>query len=300
MFQVNSEVYGGTEHMARLFKTHVESLVPTLNKFNCMIAPGYMPSVESLLKDDKDTILWLHNPFNQFNYNLLYEFSHPLFLKKLKAVVVVSNHLKNSVVKDLGIDRNKVVVISNVIEPVENDVLRFKNVNKVKAIYTSSADRGLEVLLNAMPLIEGNIEVNVFSNFYPDISAPGIEFDSRVVFYGLTPHTTVRKVLSESHIFSYPCSFDETFCISLGEAISANCIPVHSDQDALVEVGQQQGMVYKIENNNHVEVFAKTMNDAIKRVQSNLYDPKDAAQHINSRFSLDVFKKSWIEFSKSL
>ena len=300
MFTPNPSVYGGTEHMAKLFKDYVMDSVPELENYYCIIAPGYLPPLQEVLESDKKVILWIHNPFNQFEHSLLYEMSHPLYLEKIAAVVVVSNYLKALVVSALGINKEKVHVIYNVVEPVYNNVERFKQVDKVKAIYTSSADRGLEILIQAMPFISEDFEVNIFSNFYPELSTIDVQLDSRLNFYGTTPHKTVRKHLAESHIFAYPCQFDETFCISLGEAISANCLPVHSDQRALVEIGNLHGMVYRLEQDDHVQLFAKTMTEAIKRIKTNAYDPKDSAKIINERFSLDKFIQSWITLSKSL
>lgn len=298
LFKPNSYVFGGTEYMVSLFKKHIEPELPILKSYNCILLPGYLPSIQELILDEREIILWIHNPLNQFEPQLLLDLTHPKISEKIKAVIVVSNYLKSIIVNELNINKNKVFVIYNVIEPILNNIERFKQVDTPKIIYTSSADRGLDILLESIPKIKENIEVNIFSNYYPDIDSMDINYDSRINFYGLTPRKTVRKALSESHIFAYPCTFNETFCISLGDAISANCLPVHTDQAALVEIGLRKGMVYEFPKNNHVDKFSEILEEAILRIKSNCYDPKDNANNINERYSLQKFKTNWFEFTQ--
>lgn len=300
MFEPNPFVFGGTEYMFSLFDKHVKHYVDELQEYNCYLLPGRLPPMQEIINDNKDIVLWIHNPFNQFDPQLLLDFTHPKIKNKIKAVVVVSNYLKALIINELEIEKDKVFVIYNVVEPIQNDITRFQDVPIPKIIYTSSADRGLDVLLKAMPLIPEHFEMNIFCNFYPDLSDLKIQDDERLTFYGATPHKTVLKYLATSHIFAYPCQFDETFCISLGEAISANCLPVHSDQRALVEVGILHGMVYRLGEADHVQQFAEIMIEAIKRIKTNCYDPKDSAKLINERFSLDKFVKSWVNLAKNL
>ena len=299
-FQPNPLVFGGTEYMASLFQQHVKVHADILLAYHCFLLPGYLPPIADLLKDDKEIIIWLHNPFNQFDSQLLFDLSHPDIKKRIKAVVVVSNYLKASVLSELSIEKEKVFVIPNVVAPIENDLSRFRDVRKVKAIYTSSADRGLDVLFDALPLISEEFELAVFSNYYPDFAAEIAPIDSRVTFYGSTPRSTVIKYLSQSHIFAYPCTFNETFCLSLGEAISANCLPVYRDQAALIEIGSRCGMVYSADTNNHAQVFAEQMSEAIQRVKSNAYDPVNSAQRIREKYALPLFIDKWIELFDKL
>ena len=163
-FQYNSNFFGGTEYAAKYFH---KNILPNKEKFynyQCIILPGLMPDSQSIINNPKEIILWLHNPFSQLQDELLFNILDPRFLKKLKYVIVLSNCHKEIIKKELGIPENKIIIISYGFDPITKNENKFNEVEKIKIIYTSSADRGLEILCESLKYIEEDFELKIFSN----------------------------------------------------------------------------------------------------------------------------------------
>jgi len=304
-FCYKEEYFGGTEYMARYFHQNVAPFLPQLKNYNCLILPGQLDTqYNQLILEQKQIIIWLHNLVDQFGIQLYLLFTDKRFLDKIKYIITVSEYHRQDVIAKTGIDPNKVVVIYNAIAPVENDLGRFKSVETPEIIYTSSPGRGLEIGLSALSSLDINFRLNIFNEIVPDLikinpTNKKILQDPRFYFYGKTPHRTVLDHMSKAHIFMHTSNWHETFCLSLAEALSANCLAVYSTYGSLKEIGSGYGVSYDIENktsDQHVEIFKEKIVSAIETIKQNKFDPKDQAQHVNQKFSWDVFKNSWIDF----
>ena len=120
---------------------------------------------------------------------------------------------------------------------------------KIKLIYTSTPWRGLNVLLKAFEIIDrDDIELHIYSS----TKIYGDDFDKQtnerykplfdkaqsmenVIYHGYGTNDEVRQAVSESHIFAYPCIFEETSCISAIEAGMAGCRIITTNFGALPE-----------------------------------------------------------------
>mgnify|MGYP002481196215 CR=1 FL=1 len=106
--------------------------------------------------------------------------------------------------------------------------------------------------------------------------------------------------MSRSHIFMHTSNWHETFCISLAESLSANCLSVYSTFGSLGEIGSGFGIPYDIENEKdtakHVEIFLEKIVNAIDTIKNNKFNPGNQAEIINNKFSWEVFTNSWIDF----
>jgi glycosyltransferase involved in cell wall biosynthesis len=133
------------------------------------------------------------------------------------------------------------------------------------------------------------------TDFFPDIS-----IDNRVVFYGRTPRATVKEAFESSHIFVYPSVFEETFCLSMAEAMSAGALPVYSKIGSLEEIGNNYGMSYEFtENQNeHYKRFAENLQDAILKIKNNEWDPTEQIGYVNDSFSWDAIEQQWLKFNE--
>jgi UDP-glucose:(glucosyl)LPS alpha-1,2-glucosyltransferase len=308
VFQYNKQYFGGTEYMAKNFHSQVVRFLPKLSKYNCLIMPGESNRpYHELVSDSKDMIIWLHNLLDQFGPQLMYMFGDKRFVDKVKYFVVVSEYHKSILVDENGIDPDKVVVIHNAINPIENDTSRFNKVDTVKLIHMSAPERGLDIIINALPKITEDFRLNVYNNFYPDLLKfdPNMEEllnDDRIYFYGKTPRRTVYKDLSESHIFINPSIWKETFCLAQVEAMSANCLTVYNNYGSLPEVALGYGLSYTAKHEKpedlekHSDMFAKELTKGIKMIKENKFDWKDQSDAVNTKFSWESFKQSWINF----
>jgi len=306
-FQYNSNFFGGTEYAAKYFH---KNILPNKEKFynyQCIILPGLMPDSQSIINNPKEIILWLHNPFSQLQDELLFNILDPRFLKKLKYVIVLSNCHKEIIKKELGIPENKIIIISYGFDPITKNENKFNEVEKIKIIYTSSADRGLEILCESLKYIEEDFELKIFSNIYPDLLEENNIFsqsskDKRVVFFGQTPRNTVRKYFSESHIWAYPSTFLETFCLSLVEGISAECLSIYPNIGALKETSNGIGICYEYEDNKdlHAKLFAKILTDSIIKIKNKEFNPKNQSQTIEESYNWKKFEKDWERLHEKL
>lgn len=321
IFNYNKEYFGGTEWMAKNFQERVLPECLNFFNYNTVILPcgsDFFADCIGIVYGQKDTLAWLHNPLDQFNPAIGYLFSDPRVLKRIKYLVVVSDWLKKVVVKQTGIDPKKVIVINNAVDSVKYDKNKFDNVDKVKIIHTASPDRAMRVLLESLQYVEEDFELDIYNEFIPDVPQQGMlqslqNFqDDRVTFHGRTPRKTVQKALEQSHIYAYPATFEETFCISQAEALSAGCLCVYNDMGALKEISNGFGQMYKFDaifrinpqdpstltarmlnEDEHAKVFAEHLTKAIKTIKNKNHNPDKQVETINKKYSWDVFVDGW-------
>jgi glycosyltransferase involved in cell wall biosynthesis len=306
-FEYNLDFFGGTETMAKYFH---ENILPNSKKFynyQSIILPGKFPDFKNTVENKKDIILWIHNELDKLNYDFLFYIKDPRFLKKIKYIIVPSNWHKKNTIKQLNISGKKIIVIPNFFNPINKNKNKFNKIDKVKIIYTSSADRGLEVLCKSLEYIKEDFELNIFSNVYPDTLEENnlfkkMEKDKRVMFFGQTPQKVVQEYLYNSHIFAYPSICAETFCISLAEAISAECLTVYPNIGALKETSNNIGICYEYKDNKelHAKLFAKILTDSIAKIKNKKFNPKNQAQIIEEKYNWKKFEKDWERLHEKL
>jgi glycosyltransferase involved in cell wall biosynthesis len=204
--------------------------------------------------------------------------------------------------KEMNIDPNKIYVIPNAIELVTPNSDKFNSINKVKLIHASTALRGMEVLLNAVPLIEEDFELNIFNDFYPDLphsyNLDGVN-DPRVNFYGKTPRKTLYKFFADAHIHAYPSTYPETSCLTQMEALSAGCYTVHTDLGALPETSLGYGTMIP-SHELTPERYAEELTKAIRMIKEQGYDYTQQVEDIKSNFTWDKAKQNWLAFDATI
>jgi glycosyltransferase involved in cell wall biosynthesis len=300
-FQWNTNAFGGTEYMARNFNKLILDSVPKLNNYLCLIIPGLMPTLEQTLAYKGEIILWMHNTPIQFGQEFISYLKHPEFLAKVKYVIALSEFEKQEIVNQLGIDKSKIYIIGNAIHPLQYNSSKFDKPKEIKLINTSSPDRGLDVLLEAVKLVDEDFRLEIYNRFNPD-EIWDFEADPRIKFYGFTPKAVVREAYEAAHIHAYPSTYPETFCISQAEAMSAGNLCVTSDLGALPEVSAGHTSIYEYLDNKtiHTKVFAKRLEKAIKQVKSGEWNPEKQIKYVNNNYSWEAVKQEWIKFHKLL
>ena len=175
-------------------------------------------------------------------------------------------------------------VIENGIDPIP---FVNKPKDKIRLIYTSTPHRGLEILVPVFCALADrypNIELDVFSSFGiygPNWEERDKQFEPlfqrmrehpQINYHGWADQETVRVAYQRAHIFAYPCIWQETFCRSLAEAMSAGCLAVHPNFSALTETSGGLTVQYNgdhEDHNLHANIFAHTLMYAIENVQNN-------------------------------
>jgi glycosyltransferase involved in cell wall biosynthesis len=259
------------------------------------------------------------------------------FLENIEHIVVPSNFAKEKTKELSGHTGENIIVIPNAIDPLKYDPDKFKKVKKPKLIYISGSMRGLEILLRAVPEVEGDFELEILSDMNPHVSDflqqikplawvnRTLSEHENVMMYGRSPIPTVRRKLQESHIFAYPNTYQETFCLSLVEGLSAGLMAVAPNTDAIHEIAgnylsdfawegvlsdfvkdgygpQLTEFSFQYEDNykKNVTRYAEALSLAISKIQNNDFDPSEQVDHINKTYNWDAIGKQWLDFHAGL
>ena len=304
IFDYNREFFGGTETMARHFHKNLFSSTANLRNYQCYIFPGSMPTSVEIINDPREIIMWGHVLTTQLLNDFRFFLTDPRWLSKIKYIIAVSEWHKQQMMEELNLPEDKFFVIHNALDEMPKDYNKFKNVEKVKIIHTSSPQRGLDVLLNAIKYIDEDFELNIFNEVIPEIENEAsiyhqLNKDERVNFYGKTPKKIVKKFLNESHIYAYPTTYRETFCISLVEGLSSNCLSIFPDFGVMPEISSGYGHMYPYIDNfeKHSYAFAQELKKGIELVKSGTLDLKDQSSFINEKYSWKHFEERWKELN---
>jgi glycosyltransferase involved in cell wall biosynthesis len=257
---------GGTEmlHATLLQQLNNEEL-NGINLILNEIAP-------SLIESNKLNILWNHHSYNQ---PAIQAYQNKDLFNRIDYTVYVSHWQYEKYRYIFQIPENRSIVIRNAILPME---LKTKP-KKIKLIYTSTPWRGLDVLLDAFALLNrDDVELDVYSSTI----IYGTEFHqsnehhyaelfkraqnmSNVNYHGYASNDEVRDALLNSHIFAYPCTWEETSCLSAIEAGMAGLSIVTTNLGALYETVNTWGklVIYETNKMNLAKKFASALNKAI-------------------------------------
>ena len=309
-FKFKTGFTGGTELMAQLFHERVGPYLPLAEKFNCILLPGVisLPSYHSLLEQDKDIVLWLHNNPNEFLPPVdLNFFRNAEFHKKLRCVITVSDYAKKQLVEQSGISSDKVVTIYNAVDEIPLNLNKHKDTLIPRLIYVSQPERGLLVALRALHQRTEEFTFDIYGDV-PDeflMTLPrNVHTDARFIFHGRRPHEEVLAAISDSHIFVYPATWYETFCVSLVEAVVAECIAVYNSIGSLKEVGMGYGITYLHENlhdmDGHILKLNNALDKAFRLLTSSRFDPSIQRQEVSHRYSHENFVISWFNLASKL
>lgn len=210
-----------------------------------------MPEAADMAINTEHLSLWLHD--TDCGDRLT-----PARARRFDSIVVLTEWHKNHVLKTYPfLDKNKVHVIGNGVDPnrFAADVTR----NLKKVIYSSSPDRGLDIVLEHIwpKVIEAipDAELHVYygwESFNRTAQIPGYGFlanfknhmdqlflkSKNVVQHGRIPQDLLAKEMQEASIWLYPTYFSETYCITAVEAQLAGVLPITNRIAGLEETVQ--------------------------------------------------------------
>jgi len=216
---------------------------------------------EIVESNKKFRIIWAHDNCDQAaHYNL------PQHLDKVSAIVCVSNWEKEQYVKFNRAPAEKIVVIPNGVAK------EFKpNGKKSKtAIFFSAPHKGVTALPKVWKQIIKNhpdAKLKVFSSYdlygqdhvernkIPEYieaieelkNLQGVEYSKCIDREELLPH------IQDAAFFMHPNLWEETFCVSMVEAMACGCYPIVSDIGALREVSFNRGKYVPMLGENTAE-----------------------------------------------
>ena len=301
-FEYNPSAFGGTETMARGFLKDILPEMTNIKKYYSVIIPGSVPDARTIGTTGERYIFWLHNNLSQFTPFVGEMLRNSAVRRHTERIIAVSEYERGVIANEINIDIDKIHVIPNAIVPVVPNPNKFNNIDKVKIVHASTAERGMKVLLDAIPFMEEDFELNVFNDFYPDLPHPynpETVNDPRINFYGKTPRKTLYKFFADAHIHAYPSTYPETSCLTQMEALSAGCYAVYTSLGALPETSLGHGTMIPIEELTP-ERYAKELDKAIRMIKENGYDYEKQVKDIHANFTWEVAKKNWLAFDETI
>lgn len=294
---------GGTElETMELFRRLPEEYI---DKFHWIV------SRPTKIRMGKDTLYWIHDLPSDPMYNILKgDHDNSELFKKL---IFVSHWQMQMFNKALRIPFQHSVVLKNAIVPIERH--EKKNDGKLNLIYASTPQRGLDVLLVALDMIErDDWHLDVYSSFkiygWPQNDAAYEKLfnmckqHENITYHGFQPYDVVREAYKKAHILSYPCTWEETSCRVAMEAMSAGCAIVVPNLGALPETCADFAYMYQYneEKIDHAAIFADVLEDVMDDYGSaNMKKNLDMQiDYSYNNYSWDKRIDQWIELLDKL
>jgi glycosyltransferase involved in cell wall biosynthesis len=196
-------------------------------------------------------ILWAHHAYDQ---PVFVNFDH----NTVNHIVSPSQWNKDQLVKFLNVPEHKISVIPNGVA----EMFQYSNQKTKTMIFTSIPYKGLEVLSKVIPLISHvhkDVKFKIFSSMslygpsndqfielYEYLKTlPNVEYSSAIDREELVKH------YQESAFFIHPNIWEETFGVSMIEAMKCGAYPIITDIGALSEVaGEKNATIVPIEGEN--------------------------------------------------
>jgi len=302
----NQNPRGGTELQFEYLRKHVDPQL--LNQFQiCTSVPESIP-----LAKDKINILWQKNSYDQPNLAPWFKdkFNH----HKYDWYVFNSNWNFEKFRMMFDIPLNKSLVIKNGVGDIEPIATTYKKGDPIKIIHHCTPWRGLSVLLGAMQLVKNPlITLDVYSSTevygkrfheqtddqYKELYEQARQLPN-VNYIGYKPNEYIKEHLKDYRLFVYPSIWEETFCISLLEAMAAGLYCVTTNFGALFETGAEFPMYIPYSNDYHslarrfaegIEVAAKSLE--VDGINDHLKVQRD---YVNRFYNWNVKGISWQRF----
>ena len=203
------------------------------------------------LSDHPYKILWVHHAYDQ---HIFFEFDHNI----VDHIVSPSEWNREKFIRIHKVPPQKISVIPNGVA----EMFSYSDKKTKSMIYTSIPYKGLEVLAKVIPLVHkkhpdtkfkifssmslyGDDQVDPYSDTYTLLkSLPNVEYSEATDRENLVQH------YQEAAFFVHPNKWEETFCVSMTEAMRCGAFPIITDIGALMEVaGENNAQVVPIEGN---------------------------------------------------
>lgn len=311
--EVGKNAMGGTELQAAYLEKYVDKEL--LNKFQIIIS-------RARELQDKPRLFWVKDLHVDPEVQKLKD---PNFLNQFKYVIHNSDFQRAMYHAYLGVPWEKQHVIKNAIEPTNIDVLDKIHPKKVKLIYSSTPQRGLNILYAIFDELykeDKNIELNVYSSFdiygHFERNKPFLPLFEKcrnhpgINYYGSVQHSEVLEAMQENHIMAYPCIWEETSCITLLENASAGNLIVTNNLGALAETASGFAQMYDYTENiqEHAKRFYVELKKAILSVRTGKFDGpygdslgihlQEQKKYIDSFYNWKIRGQQWTNFLNSI
>jgi glycosyltransferase involved in cell wall biosynthesis len=268
LYNMDNISKGGSDIQYKYFQTHVNKELQNNIQIHRIPNPASESfyHIDGFLDQTKINVAW-----TQQSYDMIESLNIVNQQEYLDQIVCVSDWQKRMYIEKLNASAKNLSVIPNGIIPAS---CHKKPKQTCNLIFMSTPYRGLDVLLQAFQSID-NAHLHVFSSMKiygqkDDQYQYLYDFCRRhpkITYYGYVPHSELLAALSEMHILAYPSTFEETSCISLLEALSAQLSVVCPRYGALEETASGFANMYDYIHNkiDHANAFVKHLQREINR-----------------------------------
>jgi len=299
---------GGTELQLEYLEKYVDKSLLDQVQITTSV-PEKIP-----LSKDKINILWQKNSYDQ--PNLQPWFKDKSNHKKYDWYVFNShwNYEKFRYYFDIPTDKS--LVIKNGIDKIEPRNLEYKEGDPIKLIFHPTPWRGLNVILAAMQLIKNPLisldvysSTEVYGQSFKDANEKqweGLYEQARqlpnVNYIGYKSNEYIKEHLKDYHMFVYPNTWEETFCISAIEAMAAGLYTIVTNNGALFETCAELAMYMPYEK-DYGKLAQKTA-VAIEAAVAGLHMPqiqdhlKFQIDYVNRFYNWNKQGLAWTRFLK--
>ena len=299
--EISINANGGTE----LAKRKLASIIDPELLSNFQIVSSRVRELD----ESKIRIFWAHDLAEDPESK---KFQDQSFKNSFHKFVYISDwqYQRYQLVHGIPYDEKSIVMESG-IEPAPADVFDMKDKEKIRLVYTSTPQRGLDILVpvfEKLAEVHPDIHLDVFSSFkiYGWDEADKqfeplynrIRNHPQMTYHGFVPNAELKEHLNKCHIFAYPSIWLETSCRAMLEAMSAGLVCVHPNFGALPETSGGLNVMYQgdfTDKVKHATLFARHLAAAINFVRNGSHLPmvKYNKVYVDSKYNLDRVKNQW-------
>jgi len=216
--------------------------------------------------DKRPRVVWMHHHVNQ---RWVQWCKDRELVDSVTCFVFVSYWQREQYLNAFGLPPQRCVVLRHALD-LSPDLRRWETGAKWRCAYTSTPFRGLSVLLDAWErLSPANAELHIWSSMklYLEDDGPYKHLYERaesmpgVIYHGIAPNRELRAALQNMHFLVYPCTFEETACLAVIEAMAAGCRVIVPSLGALPETTGGYARIYPFNPNaeEHVATFSENL-----------------------------------------
>lgn len=267
------------------------------------------------LDESKIRVLWFHDLPSEPEIAKLRETN---FRDKFHKFVYISNWQMGQFQLYHGLPYDdKSIVLEHGIEPADPLARWTHGDNKIRLVYTSTPQRGLDILVDVFEYLaqsDLDIHLDVFSSFkiYGWEEADKqfeplydrIRNNPRMTYHGFKPNDELKHHLNSCDIFAYPSTWMETSCRAMLEAMSAQLVCVHPNYGALPDTSGSLNIMYQgsLNRSEHATTFAANLKGAIQFVKDKKHTDFTRFNkiYVDNRYNLDRIKVQWESMLKQL
>ena len=300
--EISAKASGGTEIAKRKLATLINQELLSNFQIICSRLRNYEP--------EKIRVFWCHDlPEDPESA----KFKDKDFQNNIHKYIFISNwqfqryQLMHGVKYD-----GKSDVIESGIEPAPLSALdKPTDDGKIHIVYTSTPQRGLEILVPVFKYLaqnNPNIHLHVFSSFkiygWDQMDAQfeplynEIRNHPQMTYHGFVPNDEVKAFLNKAHVFAYPSIWPETSCRAMLEAMSAGLVCVHPTYGALPETSGGLNVMYRgdmDDKQHHCSILAQHLSSGIALAQNpdikNMLGFNKA--YVDNRYNINRIVSQW-------